>query len=1074
MILILCDRGIIGLLNRELNEASELDDPDCAMAAVAQFIEQLRANISSPHEKELVTARLLGLARSRKDARVIISSHSQAMPLFISVLRTGTPMAKVNVAATLSALCKEEDLRVRVLLGGCVPPLLSLLRSEATNARRAAAEAIFEVSSGSLSDDHVGTKIFVTEGVVPTLWDQLNPMINQDRVVEGFVTGALRNLCGDKDGYWKATLEAGGVEIIVGLLSCDNVSVLSNASSLLARLVLAFSDSIPKVIDAGVVKALLRLLGHGNDITVRASAADALESLSSKSTLAKEAVVEADGIPVLIGAIVAPSRECMQGEFGQALQEYAVHALANVCGGMSALILYLGELSQSSRLLSPVADIIGALAYSIMVFEEASAAEEPFNVNHIEDILVLLLKPRDNNLVQERVLEAQASLYSNTHLSRWLNHADAKRLLIGLITMTSSDVREYLIASLLSLCSGSVDLWEALRKREGVQLLISLLGLSSEQHQGYVVALLVILADQIDDSKWAITAAGGIPPLVQLLETGIQTVREDAAHVLWKLCCHSEDIRACVESAGAVPALLWLLTGGSSKVQEASSKVLKKLICSADYATINQLLALLLGDSPSSKVHVIAVLGHVLTKASDEDLVQNGAPANKGLRSLVQVLNSSDEETQGHAASALADLFSTRQYCDSLAMDEIVHAIVHACMKLLTSKTQVVATQSARALGALFRLTKAKATNKMTSITEDEVKPLIDLAKSSCIGSAETAVAALANLLSDQQIAGEALAADVVPALVRVIGEGTSEGKRNASRSLHQLLNHFPVNDVLIGNDQCRVMVQALIDSLTAMEMEVVDSFDSLDLLAFLIRKKQNGNPPCSALSEVHSSLGPLVRCLAVGLPLVQDRVIEILSRLCSDQPIILVDFLVGESKAIASIVDRIMNSSSLVVRVGGVMVLICAAKEHKRQIMDALEESGFLKQLIFALIDMMKMHSNAQTSEIEASGAHIGFRSRNVHLHEGDEFEFPNSETVLGGTVAMWLLAMVSSFHNKNKLTVMEAGGVDVLSDKIANYTVNAQVWQVLILCFFLSFAVNYPCLMLSLFFCVSCSLLF
>lgn len=1047
MILILCDRGIIGLLNRELNEGSEFDDPDCAMATVAQFIEQLHANISSPHEKELVTARLLGLARSRKDARVTISSHSQAMPLFISVLRTGTTIAKVNVAATLSALCKEEDLRVRVLLGGCVPPLLSLLRSEATNARRAAAEAIFEVSSGSLSDDHVGTKIFVTEGVVPTLWDQLNPMINQDRVVEGFVTGALRNLCGDKDGYWKATLEAGGVEIIVGLLSCDNVSVLSNASSLLARLVLAFSDSIPKVIDAGVVKALLRLLGHGNDITVRASAADALESLSSKSTLAKEAVVEADGIPVLIGAVVAPSRECMQGEFGQALQEHAVHALANVCGGMSALILYLGELSQSSRLLSPVADIIGALAYSVMVFEEASATEEPFNVNHIEDILVLLLKPRDNKLVQERVLEAQASLYSNTHLSRWLNHADAKRLLIGLITMTSSDVQEYLIASLLSLCSDSVDLWEALRKREGVQLLISLLGLSSEQHQGYVVALLVILTDQIDDSKWAITAAGGIPPLVQLLETGIQTVREDAAHVLWKLCCHSEDIRACVESAGAVPALLWLLTGGSSKVQEASSKVLKKLICSADYATINQLLALLLGDSPSSKAHVIAVLGHVLTKASDDDLVQNGAPANKGLRSLVQVLNSSNEETQEHAASALADLFSTRQdICDGLAMDEIVHA----CMKLLTSKTQVVATQSARALGALLRLTKAKATNKMTSITEDEVKPLIDLAKSSCIGSAETAVAALANLLSDQQIAGEALAADVVSALVRVLGEGTSEGKRNASRSLHQLLNHFPVNDVLIGNDQCRVMVQALVDSLTAMEMEVVDSFDSLDLLAFLIRKKKNGKPPCSALSEIPSSLGPLVRCLAVGLPLAQDRVIEILSRLCSDQPIILVDLLVGESKAIASIVDRIINSSSLVVRVGGVMVLICAAKEHKRQIMDALEESGFLKQLIYALIDMMKMHSIAQTSEIEASRAHIVFRSRNVHLHEGDEFEFPNSETVLGGTVAMWLLAMVSSFHNKNKLTVMEAGGVDVLSDKIANYTVNVQVWQVLILWFF------------------------
>lgn len=1035
----MCDQGIIFSFffqNRELDGAAELDDPDCTMDTVAQFIEQLQANMSSPHEKELITASLLALARSRKDARTIISSHSQAMPLFISVLRTGTPIAKVNVAATLSALCKEEDLRLRVLLGGCVPPLLSLLRSEATNARRAAAEAIFEVSSGSLSDDHVGMKIFVTEGVVPTLWDQLNPKINQDRVVEGFVTGALRNLCGDKDGYWKATLEAGGVDIIAGLLSSDNVAVLSNAASLLARLVLAFSDSIPKVIDAGLIKALLCLLGHGNDITVRASAADALESVSSKSMLAKEAMMEADGIPILIGAVVAPSKECIKGEFGQALQEHAVHALANICGGMLALILYLGKLSQSRRLLAPVVDIIGALAYSIMVFEEAPTTEEPVDVNQIEDILVLLLKPRDNKLVQERVLEAQASLYGNTYLSRLLNYADAKRVLIGLITMASSDVREYLIESLLSLCSDGVDLWEALGKREGVQLLISLLGLSSEQHQGYVVALLAILTDQVDDSKWAITAAGGIPPLVQFLETGTQTAREDAAHVLWKLCCHSEDIRACVESAGAVPALLWLLTSGGSKLQEASSKALKKLICSADFATVNQLLALLLGDSPSSKAHVIAVLGHVLTKASHEDLVQNGAPANKGLRSLVQVLNSSNEEIQEHAASVLADLFSTRQdICDSL--DEIVHPF----MKLLTSKTQVVATQSARALDALSRPTKAKATNKMPCIAEGEVKPLIKLAKSSSISSAETAVAALANLLSDEQIAGEALAEDVMSALMRVLGEGTSEGKKNASRALHQLLNHFPINDILIGNAQCCFVVQALIDSLTAMEMEGVDSFHSLDLLALLIRKNLNRNSPCFALSEVPSSLGPLVRCLAVGLPRDQDRGIEILSRLSGDWPVILGDLLVGEPKSIAFIVDRIMKSSSLEVRFGGVTLLNCAAKVHKQQTMDALDASGFLKQLIYALVDMMKNSSNVQPSVIEVSRSHIDFRKRNVHLQERDEFGFPDSAMVLGGTVAMWLLALVSSFHKKNKLTVMEAGGVDVLSDKIVNYTVKAQV---------------------------------
>lgn len=1017
-----------------------MDDPESTMATVANLVEQLHANMSSQHEKELITARLLGIAKARKDARMLIGSHGQAMPLFISILRSGTPVAKVNVAATLSVLCKDEDLRLKVLLGGCIPPLLSILKSESTKARKAAAEAIYEVSSGGLSDDHVGIKIFVTEGVVPTLWDQLNPKNKQDKVVEGFITGALRNLCGDKDGYWRATLEAGGVDIIVGILSSDNAASQSNAASLLARLMLAFSDSIPKVIDSGAVKALLQLVGQENDTSVRASAADALEALSSKSTRAKKAIVDADGVPVLIGAVVAPSKECMQGECGQALQGHATQALANICGGMSALILYLGDLSRSPRLAAPVADIVGALAYTLMVFEHSSDVdEEPFDVKQIEDILVILLKPRDKKLIQERVLEAMASLYGNIYLSRWLSHAEAKKVLTGLITMAAADVQDYLILSLTSLCCDGVGIWDAIGKREGIQLLISLLGLSSEQHQEYAVQLLAILTELFDDSKWAITAAGGIPPLVQLLETGSQKAKEDAAHVLWNLCCHSEDIRACVESAGAIPAFLWLLKSGRSRGQEASALALTKLIRTADSATINQLLALLLGDYPSSKAHVIKVLGHVLIMASHKDLVQKGSAANKGLRSLVEVLNSTNEESQEYAASVLADLFSTRQdICDSLATDEIVHP----CMKLLTSKTQVVATQSARALGALSRPTKTKTTNKMSYLAEGDVMPLIKLAKTSSIDAAETAVAALANLLSDPQIAAEALSEDVVSALTRVLGEGTSEGKQNASRALHQLLKHFPVGDVLTGNAQCRFAVLALVDSLNAMDMDGADAVDALDVIVLLARTKQGVHltyPPWSALSDVPSRLEPLVHCLAEGPPPVQDKAIEILSRLCGDQPVVLGDLLVARSRSIGSLADRIMNSTSLEVRVGGSVLLICAAKEHKQQSMDALDVSGYLNPLICALVELMKQNSSCSSLEIEVRTPR-GFMERTA-FQEGDEFDVPDPASILGGTVALWLLAIIASFHAKNKVIVMEAGGLEALSDKLASYTSNPQV---------------------------------
>ncbi|KAJ7959158.1 U-box domain-containing protein 13 [Quillaja saponaria] len=1024
---------------REPNGPEAMDDPESTMATVARFVEKLQANLSSPLEKELITARLLGIARARKDARELIGSHAQAMPLFINTLRSGTPVAKINVASTLSVLCKDEDLRLKVLLGGCIPPLLTLLKSESTEVRKAAVEAICEVSSGGLSDDHVGMKIFVTEGVVPTLWDQLNPKRKQDKVVEGFIIGALRNLCGDKDGYWKATLEAGGVDIIVGLLSSDNAAAQSNAASLLARLILAFSDSIPKIIDSGAVNALLRLVSQENDISVRASAADALEALSSKSTSAKKAVASADGVQILIGAVVAPSKECMQGEYGQALQEHATRALANICGGMSALILYLGELSQSPRLSAPVADIIGALAYTLMVFEQKFGAdEEPFDASKIEDILVKLLKPRDNKLFQERILEAMASLYGNICLSRLLNHADAKKILIGLITMAASDVQEYLILSLTSLCCKGVGIWEAIGKREGIQLLISLLGLSSEQHQEYAVQLLAILTDQVDDSKWAITAAGGIPPLVQLLEAGSQKAREDAAHVLWNLCCHSEDICACVESAGAIPAFLWFLKSGRLKGQEASAKALTQLVRAADSATINQLLALLLGDSPSSKAHIITVLGHVLAMASQKDLVQNGSAANKGLLSLVQVLNSSNEETQQHAASVLADLFSSRQdICDNLATDDIVNP----CMKLLTSKTQVVATQSARALGALSRPTKTKSTTKKPYIAEGNVKPLITLAKTSFMDSAETAIAALANLLSDPLIAAEALSEDVVSSLTKVLGEGSAEGKRSASRALHQLLKHFPVGDVFKGNAQYRFTVLALIDSLNTMDMGETDAADVLELVALLASTKQGmqlNYHPWSALAEMPSSLEPLVRCLAEGPPQVQDKAIEILSRLCGDQPIVLGDLLAANSRSIGSLANRIINSSSFEVEVGGTVLLICAVKQHKELSMNALDVSVYLKPLIYALLHTIKQNSICSSLQIELRSPRA-FMDRSA-FEEGNEFDIPDPATVLGGTVALWLLSIIASFHTKNRLIITEAGGLDALSDKLTIYASNPQ----------------------------------
>ncbi|CAI9115428.1 OLC1v1016328C1 [Oldenlandia corymbosa var. corymbosa] len=1021
--------------NRESNGASEMDDPESTTSRVAKFIEQLHASKSSPPEKELITAHLLGICKARKEARMLIGTHSQAMALFVSILRSGTSLAKVNVAATLSVMCREEDLRVKVLLGGSVPPLLSMLKSESNEARKVAAEALCAISSCGLAADHVGRKIFVTEGVVPALWEQLTLKKKLDRVVEGYVTGALRNLCGDKDGYWTATLDAGGVDIIVRLLSSDNSVAQSNAASLLARVILAFSDSIAKVLASGAINSLLKLLAPENDVSARANAADALKALSSRSPKAKTSIIDAQGIPLLIGAVIAPSKEGIKGEGAQTLPQHAAKALANICGGMSTLILYLGELAQSPRLSAPVADIIGALAYCLMVFEQ-SPEEKSFDATEIEKILIMLLKPRDNKLVQERILEAMASFYANVHLSSTTSQPEVKKVLTGLITLASSDAQEFLILSIIQLCCESVDIWEAIKNKEGIQLLISFLGLSSEQHQEYAVEMLRMLTDQVDDSKWAITGSGGIPPLVQLLEMGSQKARENAASVLLNLCSHSEDIRSCVESAGSVPALLWLLKNGGSEGQETAAEILMMLIREADSASIDQLMMLLLGDSPSSKAHIIKVLGHVLGVASYSDLAEDGTAANKGLRSLIQVLNSSSQRNQQYAASVLADLFRSRQdICDNLATDEVINH----CIKLLTSNSNrnAKAIQSAHALGALSRPSKTVSSKKKSYIAEGDVKPLVEIAKTSSIDSAETAVASLANLLSDPQVAAKALSEDVISALTRGLGEGSLEGKKNASRALHQLLRHFPVSDVLTNNAQRRFAVLAILDAVDEMDTNWNDVLDALDVVGLLARTNQSINfsyQLWSTLAEAPSAVKVLVKCLSDGPPEVQDKAIEILSRLCGDQPVGLSDALVARSRSIIALANRIMNSSSLEVRVGGLALLICAAKEHRVQSMDALDMSGYLKPLIYTLVDMMKEQSSCSSLEIEVKTPR-GFSEKN------DFHGIPDPATVLGGTVALWLLSIMSSHHRKNKLTVVEAGGLEALYDKLTSFNFIQQV---------------------------------
>jgi len=159
-------------------------DADAIVSAVADAIEQLRAGSGtagalSPEAKEEIVAELAHLAEASSEARTALGFHAQGIPLLVGLLRSGTLGARTCAAATLGALCEVEELRLKVLLGGCIPPLLGLLRQGPPEAQLEAAAALHAVSRLALSAtparDSVGTRIFATEGVVPALVALLQP-----------------------------------------------------------------------------------------------------------------------------------------------------------------------------------------------------------------------------------------------------------------------------------------------------------------------------------------------------------------------------------------------------------------------------------------------------------------------------------------------------------------------------------------------------------------------------------------------------------------------------------------------------------------------------------------------------------------------------------------------------------------------------------------------------------------------------------------------------------------------------------------------------------------------------------
>ena len=228
---------------------------------------------------------------------------------------------------------------------------------------------------------------------------------------------------------------------------------------------------------------------------------------------------------------------------------------------------------------------------------------------------------------------------------------------------------------------------------------------------------------------------------------------------------------------------------------------------------------------------------------------------------------------------------------------------------------------------------------------------------------------------------------------------------------------------------------------LSGISLDNVTSLEPLDVLALMARTKEGSHfspPLCTAFLEAPESLEPLVRCVSIGPPPIQDKSIQILANLCQGRHSLLGEYLNRSQGCIASLASRVMESKDMEIRISSAVILISAMRDRREQSIDILEASKLLKDLISALVDMLKQHSSLTSLDIEIWRP---YTEKSPLNYEQDVLSVPELGKVSEETAALWLLSLICSYHARSKYTVMELGGVDAVSDRLASCTANRQV---------------------------------
>ncbi|PPR91673.1 hypothetical protein GOBAR_AA29009 [Gossypium barbadense] len=412
------------------------------------------------------------------------------------------------------------------------------------------------------------------------------------------------------------------------------------------------------------------------------------------------------------------------------------------------------------------------------------------------------------------------------------------------------------------------------------------------------------------------------------------------------------------------------------------------------------------------------------------DMLCEGSAASDAMETMIKILSSTKEETQAKSASALAGIFESRK---DFRESKIAVKTLWSVMKLLNVESGNILVESCHCLATIFL--SIKENRDVAAVARDAMSPLVALADSSVLEVAEQAVCALSNLMLDTEISDTAIAEQIILPSTRILREGTLSGKTHAAAAIARLLHSRRV-DYAITDCVNRVgSVLALVSFLESARVGSVAIGEALDALAILSRSEVAGSqikPTWAVLAEFPKSMTPIVLSISDATPLLQDKAIEILSRLCCDQPVVLGDAVASASDCISSIARRVISSPSLKVKIGGTALLICAAKVNHQRVVEDLNQSNSSNYLIQSLVAMLvsgesslaNFHSDDQ--DAISICRHAKEESRNAESDTG-------TAVISGTNLAIWLLSVIACHNEKSKTAIMEAGAVEVVTERIS-----------------------------------------